>query len=243
MAKVGVLSDLAIKQRWPEMFPLDIGGQELMHPIHLQKNIFKGIKVPKRVKRYTDVSRFPINDLKNFATFGSAGRDKEAQFDAIMNYRKELGSNNYSSHLETAFQARNKADYTPAPMFRPDEGAGGVQAPATLSLGRYMRKEGQDAFSQVVVGSRSFLSARMRATLANIAEPADYPTLMSYLVPGGLPTKISDEEAKSKLNKIYRDNPEHLGIIERAWHSSGRQHLEPIPMTAEEETNEPFNEE
>jgi hypothetical protein len=49
----------------------------------------------------------------------------------------------------------------------------------------------------------------MRATLANIAEPADYPTLMSYLVPGGLPTKISDEEAKSKLNKIYRDDPEH----------------------------------
>ena len=43
-----------------------------------------------------------------------------------MNYRKELGSNNVMPHLETAFQARNNADYTPAPMFRPDEGAGGV---------------------------------------------------------------------------------------------------------------------
>ena len=242
MSRTGVLSDLAVKQRNPEFFPLDVGGQELMHPIHLQKNIFKGIKAPKRTKRYTDVSRFPVNDLKNFATFGSAGREKEAEFYAIMNYRSELGSNNVMPHLETAFQARNKADYTPSPMFRPEAGAGGVQAPATLSLGRYARKKGQDAFSQAVVGSRSFLSARMRATLSNIAEPADYPTLMSYLVPGGLPTKINDEEAKSKLNEIYRDDPEQLGIIERAWHASGKQHLEPIPMTAEE-SYEPFNEE
>ena len=243
MAKFGVLSDLAVKQRNPEFFPLDVGTQELMHPIHLQKNIFKGIKAPKRTKKYTTVSRFPVNDLKNFAQFGSAGRSQEAEFLAIMNYRKELGSNNYQSHLETAFQARNKADYIPAPMFRPDEGAGGVQAPATLSLGRYTRKEGQDAFSQAVVGSRSFLSARMRATLANIAEPADYPTLMSYLVPGGLPTKISDEEAKSKLNKIYRDDAEQLGIIERAYHTAGKQDILPIPMQREEETTEEIIEE
>jgi hypothetical protein len=242
MARTGCLSDLAVKFRYPEMTPLDIGSQELMHPIHLQKNIFKGIKPSKRAKRFTDVSRFPVNDLKNFAQFGSAGRDKEAQFYAIMNYRKELGSNNYPSHMQTAFQARNNSDYTPAPLFRPDEGAGGVQAPATLSLGRYARKEGQDVFSQSVVGSRSFLSARMRATLSNIAEPADYPTLMSYLVPGGLPTKISDEEAKSKLNQIYRDDPEQLGIIERAWHASGKQHLVPIPMSSED-TYEPFEEE
>ena len=235
MARVGVLSDLAVKFRYPEMTPLDIGSQELMHPIHLQKNVFKGIKAPKRTKRYTNISRFPVNDLKNFATFGSAGREKEAEFYAIMNYRKELGSNNVMPHLQTAFQARNKADYTPPPMFRPETGAGGVQAPATLSLGRFMRKEGQDAFSQAVVGSRSFLSARMRATLANIAEPEHYPTLMSYLVPGGLPTKISDEEAKSKLNQIYRDDPEQLGIIERAWHASGKQDLLPIPMQREEE--------
>lgn len=238
----GVLSDLAVKFRYPEMFPLSIDAQELMHPIHLQKNIFKGIKPPKRTKRFTDVARFPVNDLKNFATFGSAGREKEAEFYAIMNYRKELGSNNVMPHLETAFIARNKADYTPAPMFRPDTGAGGVQAPATLSLGRFMRKEGQDMFSQSVPGSRSFLSARMRATLSNIAEPADYPTLMSYLVPGGLPNKVSDEEAKSKLNEIYRDDPVALSTIERAWHASGKQNIVPIPMT-NEDTYEPFEEE
>jgi hypothetical protein len=243
MSRQGVLSDLAVKQRWPEMFPLSIDGQELMHPIHLQKNIFKGIKAPKRIKRFTDVSRFPVNDLRNFAQFGSAGRSQEAAFLAIMNYRKELGSNNVMPHLETAFQARNKADYTPAPMFRPEAGAGGVQAPATLSLGRYMRKEGQDAFSQAVVGSRSYLSARSRAFLSNITEPADYPTLMSYLVPGGLPTKISDEEVISKLTNVYRDDNVALSTIERSWHASGKRDLVPIPMTNEEEIYEPFNEE
>ena len=141
MARVGVLSDLAVKQRNPEFFPLDIGGQELMHPMHLQKNIFKGIKPPKKIKRFTDVSRFPVNDLKNFASFGSAGRAQEAEFYAIMNYRKELGSNNVMPNLETAYRARMKADYVPAPMFRPEAGSGGVQAPATLSVGRFEKQK------------------------------------------------------------------------------------------------------
>ena len=236
--RLGVLSDLAVKQRNPEFFPLDVGGQELIAPIHLQKNIFRGIKVPKRTKRFTDISRYPVNDLKNFATFGSPGRSQEAEYYAIMNYRKELGSNNIPTHLETAYQARIKSDYVPAPMFRPDQGAGGVQVGATLSLGRNNRKEGQDMFSREVVGSRSYLSARMRATLSNISEPEDYQTLMSYLVPGGLPTKISDEEAKSKLNEIYRDNADQLNIIERAYHAAGKQDILPIPME-----NESVNEE
>ena len=106
MARVGSLSDMAVKFRNPEFFPLDVGSQGDMHPVHLQKNLFKGIKQPKRTKRYTNVSRYPVNDLKNFATFGSAGREKEAEFYSIMNYRKELGSNNVMPHLETAYKNR-----------------------------------------------------------------------------------------------------------------------------------------
>ena len=233
MARQGVLSDLAVKYRWPEHTPLDIASQDLMHPIHLQKNIFRGIKPSKRMKRFTDVSRFPINDLKNFSQFGEPERAKEMQFNAIMNYRREVGSNNYQGNLATAFQERNKSDYVPPPTFRPPQDTGRVQTPATLTLGTGRRKEAQDAFSQAVIGSRSFLSARMRATLANIAEPSDYPTLMSYLVPGGLPTKISDEHAMEKLTKIYRDDAEQLGTIERAYHAAGTQYLRPTPMMDE----------
>lgn len=111
MARQGALSDTAVQMRYPEYFPMDVGGQELTHPIHLQKNIFRGIKPSKRMKKYTDVSRFPLNDLKNFSTFGNPGRAKEAQYEAIMNYRRELGSNNYQGNLQTAFQERNKSTY------------------------------------------------------------------------------------------------------------------------------------
>lgn len=210
--RTGVLSDMGVKLRHPEFFPLSIDGQELMHPIHLQKNIFKGIKAPKRTKRFTDVSRFPINDLKNFSTFGSAGRSQEAQFYAIMNYRKELGSNNYPGHLETAFQARNTADYTPAPMFRPEAGAGGVQAPATLSLGRLQTDD------------------RIKNTFNLIASEEDHTFLHRE--------NESHDETISRLNKVYRNDPEQLGIIERAWHQTGKQHLLTIPMTVEESYEE-----
>jgi len=208
MARVGVLSDLAVKQTYPEMTPLDIGGQALMHPIHLQKNVFKGIKPAKRTKRFTDISRFPINDLKNFATFGSAGREKEAEFFAIQNYRKELGSNNVMPHLETAFVARNKADFTPAPLLRPEAGAGGVQVPATLSLGRLQTDD------------------RIKNTFNLIAEPDDHTFLHRE--------NESHDETISRLNKVYRDDPEALGTIERAWHETGKQHLLTIPMINEE---------
>ena len=205
--RTGVLSDLAVKQRNPEMFPLDIGAQELMHPIHLQKNVFKGIKAPKRAKRFTDVSRFPVNDLKNFAQFGSAGREKEAEFFAIQNYRKELGSNNVMPHLETAFQSRIKADFTPAPMFRPDSNAGGVQTPATLSLGRLQTDD------------------RIKKTFNLIASEEDHTFLHRE--------NESHDETISRLNKVYRDDPEALGTIERAWHETGKQHLLTIPTTRE----------
>jgi hypothetical protein len=234
MARVGVLSDLAVKFRYPEHFPIDIGGQEMMHPIHLQKNMFKGIKPSKRGKRYTDIARYPVNDLKNFAQFGSAGREKEAQFYAIQNYRKELGSNNVSPHLETAFKVRNTAGYTPAPMFSPQEGAGGIQPPATLSLGRLSRKIGQDLVSQKVPGTRSFLSARMRATIANVVEDeADIPVLVNTLLPG-MPSKMSDEDAINRFSHLYRDAPQQLSVFERAYHNAGRQEIPTIPVERED---------
>ena len=50
MARSGVLADQAIKERYPEFFPLDLGGQDFLHNITLDKHIFKGIKVSKSNK-------------------------------------------------------------------------------------------------------------------------------------------------------------------------------------------------
>ena len=233
MARSGVLSDQAIKERFPEFFPIDIGGQEFLHGINLDKHIFKGIKV-SRTNRSKNVSRFPINDLANFASISAPARKQKAQFDAIMNYRKSIGSTNFSENLETAFAGRLQADYTPT-LPRPAEyGAGGVQVAPTLSLGRFNRKEGQDVYSNVVTGSRSYITARMRATLANLAPREELLNLNETFAPGGFNPRsgqLTDEYILNKLNKNYRDNPEELNMIERAYHASGRQHILPIEMT------------
>ena len=233
MARSGVLADQAIKERYPEFFPIDIGGQEFLHGINLDKHIFKGIKV-SRTNKSKNVSRFPINDLANFASISAPARKQKAQFDAIMNYRKSIGSTNFSENLETAFAGRLQAGYTPT-LPRPAEyGAGGVQVAPTLSLGRFNRKEGQDVYSNVVTGSRSYITARMRATLANLAPREELLNLNETFAPGGFNPRsgqLTDEYILNKLNKNYRVNPEELNMIERAYHASGRQHILPIETT------------
>jgi len=235
MARSGVLADQAIKERNPEFFPLDIGGQELLHTIVLDKHIFKGIK-PSRTNRYKNVSRFPINDLANFASVSAPQRKQKAQFDAIMNYRKSIGSTNFSENLETAFERRMDAGYEPKLPKPAEHGAGGVQVAPTLSLGRMYRKEAQDVYSQKVPGSRSYLTARMRATLANIAPAEELLNINEMIAPGGFNPRsglLSDDYILNKLQENYRDNPEELNMIERAYHASGKQRVLPIQMTPE----------
>lgn len=237
MARSGVLSDQAIKERNPEFFPLDIGGQEMLHTIVLDKHIFKGIK-PSRSAKFKNVSRFPVNDLANFASISAPQRKQKAQFDAIMNYRKSIGSTNFSENLQTAFERRMDAGYEPKLPKPAEHGAGGVQVAPTLSLGRMYRKEGMDTYSQKVPGSRSFITARMRATLANLAPAEELLNINDMIVPGGFNPRsglIPDQYILNKLQENYRDNPEELNMIERAYHASGKQHLLPIQMTREEE--------
>ena len=238
----GVLSDNAVKFRNPEFFPLDIGSQEDIGSIQLDKHIFRGIKVPKNVRLRNRVARYPVNDLKNFAQFGSRGREKEAEFYAIQNYRKELGSNNVMPHLETAFKERMDAGYKPAPMFVPPANRELSRTPATLSLKSYTRKQGQDLFSRNIPASRSILTARMRAALSNVAEPEDYNKIINFIVPGGIPTRLSDNEVYSKLLKEYRNEPEQIAILERAYHAAGKQNIRPMNEPEDEENYEPFEE-
>ena len=236
--RTGVLADQAIKERAPEFFPLDIGNQEFLHPAHMDKHIFTGIKGRKKFR--TTIARFPINDLKNFATFGSPANKERAEFDAIMNYRKELGSSNVTQNLETAFDNRLKANYEPIVPKAAEHGAGGIQVGLTLSLGRYNRKEGQDVYSRVVPGSRSYITARMRGALSNLVNEEEILNLNEVFAPGGFNPrtgKLSDNYILNKLNDVYRDDPEQLNLIERAYISAGRQNLLPIQTERPEEEN------
>ena len=232
MAKSGVLSDYATKMRYPEFFPLDIGGQEKMAKVHLKKNIYKGIKVPTETKVLHKPSRFPINDLRNFATVAQPSRSTELAFQAIQNYRKELGSNNFQPNIQTSFQNRLSGGDLILPV-APSSQAGGVQAPASLSLGRIARKEASDLFSKNLAGSRSFLSARMRSTIANLVDIEEYRDIAGYLLNGEYPKPVSDGEALSKLNRMYRSDTASLALIERSYDQSGRAELPPLEVSAD----------
>jgi len=236
--RTGVLSDQSIKERNPEWFPLDIGSQEFLHPIHMDKHVFKGIKGRKKFR--TTVARFPINDLKNFASFGSPANKERAEFNAVMNYRKELGSSNFSPNLETAFDDRREMTYTPILPKEAAHGSGGVQVGLTLSLGRYNRKQGQDVYSNVIPGSRSYITPRMRSTLSNLVPQEQILNLNEMFAPGGFNPrtgKLTDEYILNKLQDKYRDDPQQLNLIERAYISAGRQNLLPIQVENPNEEN------
>ena len=133
----GCLSDLATKAQYPEFVPLDIAAQDKMAAVHLQKHPLKGIRIGSKIKRGNTISRYPINDLKNFATLSDPANAQKMAYEAIMNYRQELGSNNIpSGNFDIGYSNRVNGNYIPRPPTRIDNDAGGVQVGATLSLGR-----------------------------------------------------------------------------------------------------------
>lgn len=133
----GALSDLATKATYPEFTPLDIGVQDKMSAVHLQKHPLKGIRIGSKIKKGNTVSRYPINDLKNFASLSDPVNAQRMAYEAIMNYRNELGSNNVpSGNFDLGYTNRVNGNYIPRPPTRIDNEAGGVQPGATLSLGR-----------------------------------------------------------------------------------------------------------
>ena len=206
----GVLSDQAVKERYPEYFPLNLGGQEFLNGINLDKHIFTGIKISKGI-RHKNVSRFPINDLHNFAAFGAPSRKEKAEFDAVMNYRNVIGSSNVPQNLETAFSDRMTSAYTPTlPKRINDDTVTG----STMAVKREQNESG-------------YISDRMKSTLSRLSEN-NPDALNDAIAPGGfnpVAGKLTDDFVLSKLNEVYRDSPEELIAIERAYHSSGKESI------------------
>lgn len=94
MARVGVLSDAAVKIHCPEMFPLPTGQYKLLHPTVLPMNKFDGVKPGLRYKDYSDFARFPDTDFRNFGNIMAVNNRETASLNAIVNYRQQVGSQN-----------------------------------------------------------------------------------------------------------------------------------------------------
>lgn len=239
MARAGVLSDVAIKQHCPEFFPPDIASHSAMHPTHLQTHMFKGIKIPPSTKTHTEFSRFPVNDLQNFAMVAAPARTAEAFMESVYNYRKQLGSSNAPANIMTEYAEQMKSTHTPRDMKRPASLASTVvgsstmsaadtdiadiasltHAPATLTLGKSTRREGLKMFDDEYKVAKSFLEPHTRAMVRNIAEGSSLDQVLTTLFPDGFSPrggKLSHGEALSILNKEYAGDREALAVIARA---------------------------
>ena len=233
-ARVGVMSDVGIKHHCPEFFPPDMVVQKAMHPVHLQTNIFKGIKPPLETKTYTDFARYPINDLANFATVAAPARQQEAIMDSVYNYRKRIGSTNVPRDPDEGYVVALKDTHVPFGMKRPEDDTTSIasssmlsSAPtmynsAELTLGKSTRREGMRQFDQEFQVAKSFMEPQSRAMIANLAQGENMENILKIVFPGGFGARGAMEgfqnhgEVLSKLNREYHGDRQSLAMIARA---------------------------
>lgn len=114
MARVGVLSDAAVKIHCPEMFPLTASQYKLFHPTVLPMNKLDGVKPGLRYKDYSDFARFPDTDFRNFGNIMAVNNRETAALNSIINYRRQVGSQNLPDTVSipatSAFEEVRKAE-------------------------------------------------------------------------------------------------------------------------------------
>ena len=238
MTRFGVLADLSVKAARPEYFPLDLGTMADRHPVSLHKHPFKGIK--HKVKRGL-TPRYAMNDLNNFAIFTAPQLKEEAKFNAVMQYRKNLGSTNYIQNLENAYKQRITAGATKPNYQSPTKQQVDMntQTGGTLQMFGMSKFEGASLFDRKFPEYSELFSKRMKATFANIVEQEDLGGLLSQIFPTGriAKQKHKDEDVLEKLNIAYRDEPEQIGIIQRAYDTSageaGKQMFPEMELSSE----------
>jgi hypothetical protein len=222
--RTGVLSDLAIKQHHPEFFPLDVGSSISTHDAHLPMHPLRGIKLPRDIKNKKTIARFPINDLKNIASFSQPARKHQQQFRAIMEYRKRFESDNVPQNLEIGYKERLQGNYTPIPPKAPSNKQiemATQTASASIRLYKHTKHEGASRFNANNPEFRDLLSERSKATLYNMADPEHHPHLLNVLFPHEKSKrKISDAEFKHTLSSYYFDSPSEIETINKAYEMS-----------------------
>jgi hypothetical protein len=251
MPRFGVLSDLAVKAARPEYFPLDLGLTSDSQPANLAHHHLKGVKI--KIKKGI-TPRFAMTDLNNFAMFTAPQAKEKAKFNAVMNYRQNLGSSNFDGNLETAYGKRITAgQHVPkyeAPTKQEVElYEMSTQTSSTLQMFGLSKKQGAKIFEKHAAEYSYAFTNRMKSTFANIVEPEEIRTLVSSLFPSGFikNNRYRDYDILENLNRLYRNEPEQIGIVQRAYDASsgvaGKKLFPQMePVQEEEEEPEPERE-
>jgi len=228
----GVLSDEAIKLNYPEMFPLDIGSGEAFHNVSLDHHIYTGIKSEKNKKLRQTHSRIPLYDIQNYSQLGTPMRKQEAIFSSVMNYRKNIGSPNFTPNLEIGYKMRQKAGTAPLiphELTQKEKQAIANEPSASLTL-KYrdiVYSTAQVYHSKATSNTplQNQFTPKQRHFLGKITDSQDeYVNLLNSLQTG---KKQTNEEILEKLQKMYRNNTEDIKIIEKAWNETKMESLRP----------------
>jgi len=222
--RFGPLSDLSIKASRPEFFTLDVGTMADSQPANLHHHHLKSMKI--KIKKGI-TPRYAMNDLNNFATFTAPQMKERAKFNAVQNYRKQVGSSNFDGNLETAYGKRITAGQHVPKYEVPTKQEVEIyemstQTSSTLQMFGMAKNEGSSVFDKNVPEYSKSFSKRMKSTLANIAEPEELGTLVSSLFPSGFIKNKTyrDYDILENLNRLYRNEPEQTGIVQRAYDAS-----------------------
>jgi hypothetical protein len=253
--RFGPLSDLAVKASHPEFFTLDIGTTADSQPANLAHHHLKGVKI--KIKKGI-TPRFAMNDLNNFSTFTVPQAKERAKFNAVMNYRKQLGSSNFDGNndmnLETSYGKRiiagsHKPKYDSPTNEEVELYEMSTQTSSTLQMFGLSKKQGAKIFEKHAAEYSYAFTNRMKSTFANIVEPEEIRTLVSSLFPSGFikNNRYRDYDILENLNRLYRNEPEQIGIVQRAYDASsgvaGKKLFPQMePVQEEEEEPEPERE-
>ena len=219
MARRGVLSDGSIKEQYPEMFPLDIGVQQAMFAPQLR--VPKMNKANKKVKHATDIARFPIYDIKNFARLATPQNSIQAGFEGVLQYRSKIGSSNVPANLQQGYAEQKEQVYT---MRKPDpvkqlnviNKERYTTSSGTLSLGKIARRQGVPEFNRKFKNERTYIHRDTKPFLMNLGNDATIQQILNQALPPPLKGTIPHYEALAKVRDFYKGSEEDQEIIARA---------------------------
>ena len=205
MVRQGVMSDISIREQYPEMFPLSLGFQQALYAPNLTKP--KMNKASKKVKHATDYARMPIYDIKNFARLSTPQNATIAGFQGVLNYRKKIGSSNVPANLQLGYEEQKEQVYTMR-----------VPKATTKTIFEFSPKRAESIlqFNEKFPMQRVYLDPRTKAMLMNLGSDEEIQRVMENTLPKPLKGKYEHEHALALLERKYDNSPEDIAVLRRA---------------------------
>jgi hypothetical protein len=119
-----------------------------------------------------------------------------------------------------------------------------TQTSSTLQMFGLSKNQGSKIFEKHAPEYIYAFTKRMKATIANIVEPEEIRTLVNSLFPSGFikNNRYRDYDILENLTRLYRNEPEQIGIVQRAYDASsglaGKKLFPQMEAVQEEEERE-----